>query len=219
MRNSLFFLNCSYPVQRAFATPCRMDRKLRLVTAAAVAGTAVVFVVVLASAVWYAPQGAEELLPQNPPPAATDPPLRLVIPAIKLDARVQEAGLLAGNRMAAPTNFSDVAWYKYGTVPGAAGSAVIAGHLDKGLGLSGVFKNLSKLEAGDEIDVLTASGTVRFVVERLETYPYDQVPAAIFTATDAARLNLVTCAGKWIKTKTLGWTVDHRLVVYAVLRP
>ena len=196
-----------------------MEPRLRRTAAGAAAGTAsAIFVIVLASAVLYAPQGAE-VLPLNPPPAATEPPLRLVIPAIRLDTRVQQAGLLAGNRMAAPTNFSDVAWYKYGTVPGAAGSAVIAGHLDNGLGLNGVFKNLSKLKAGDEIEVQTASSTVRFVVERLETYPYDQVPGTIFTAADAARLNLITCAGKWIKTPALGWTVDHRLVVYAVLAP
>ena len=199
---------------------CSMEPRLRRIAAGAAAGTAsAIFVIVLASAVLYAPQGAAELLPLNPPPAATEPPVRLLIPAITLDVHVQQAGLLAGNRMAAPTNFSDVAWYKYGTVPGAAGSAVIAGHLDNGLGLNGVFKNLSKLKAGDEIEVQTASSTVRFVVERLETYPYDQVPSSIFTAADAARLNLITCAGKWIKTPALGWTVDHRLVVYAVLVP
>ena len=195
-----------------------MEQKPRLVAVAA-AGAAVVFIITLASAALYAPQGAEELLPLNPPPAPAEPPLRLVIPAIKLDASVQQAGLLAGNRMAAPTNFSDAAWYKYGTAPGAVGSAVIAGHLDNGLGLNGVFKNLSKLKAGDYIEVITASSTIRFVVERLETYPYDQVPSSIFTGADAARLNLITCAGKWIKTPALGWTVDHRLIVYAVIAP
>lgn len=196
-----------------------MKQKPRWAAAAATAGIAsAIFVITLAGAVLYAPQEAQ-VVPQNPPPAATEPPVRLVIPALNLDVRVQQAGLVAGNRMAAPTNFSDVAWYKYGTVPGAVGSAVIAGHLDNGLGLNGVFKNLSKLKVGDEIDVLTASSTVRFVVERVETYRFDQVPSSIFTAADAARLNLITCAGAWIKTPRLGWTVDHRLVVYAVKQP
>lgn len=179
----------------------------------------IVFTVTIIHAVWYAP------VAEVPVPIAAEQsvspgeyPARLIIPAIGVSASVEKVGIVAGNRMAAPSNFSEVGWYKYGTVPGYAGSAVIAGHVDNGLGLAGVFKNLSRLQAGDEIDVTEASGTLlHFTVERTAVYPYQSVPSDIFTARDAARLNLITCEGTFIKTKALGWTVDHRLVVYAVL--
>ena len=184
-------------------------------SAAVLAVALVVFAVALARAFFYFPQ--TEVVPQDAPALPQDPPARLVIPGLDIDARVQHAGLIAGNRMAAPTNFTDVAWYKYGAAPGAVGSAVIAGHFDNGLGLSGVFKNLSRLKPGDYIEVITKEGErISFRVERLETYPYDRVPKSIFTEADAARLNLITCGGRWIKTKELGWTVDSRTVAYAV---
>lgn len=171
-----------------------------------------VFGVTLTYALWYSPQ-------QEVPVSAAvseEPPTRLLIPKLGLDVHVQQAGLLAGNRMASPTNFTDVAWYKYGPAPGELGSAVIAGHLDNGLGLTGVFKDLHILSPGDTIEVETETGeVVHFVVEKLVEYPYDQVPPTIFSDNDTARLNLITCAGKWIKTPELGWTIDHRLIVYA----
>ena len=193
-----------------------MKRTLPYLVAAAGAVAVIIFVVTLVGALWYSPQN--EIAAPFAATVPSDPPTRLIIPAINLNVHVQQAGLIAGNRMAAPTNFTDVAWYKYGPAPGMLGSAVIAGHLDNGLGLTGVFKNLKELKVGDDIQVLTATGTtLHFTVEKLVAYPYDQVPASIFTDNDKARLNLITCAGKWIKTPALGWTIDHRLIVYATL--
>lgn len=195
-----------------------MKRLIPYAVAAAGLAAAVVFCLVLVGAVWYSPQ--QEIVFAEEPALPPDPPKHLRIPALGVDARVQHAGLLPGNRMASPTNFTDVAWYKYGPSPGMLGSAVIAGHLDNGLGLPGVFKDLEKISPGEEVVVETESGEERrFVVERVEVYPYDQVPKSVFTADDRARLNLVSCAGNWIKTGALGWTVDKRLVVYATLLP
>ena len=144
-------------------------------------------------------------------------PARLVIPAISVDATVEHVGVGVSGNMAVPMSYDNVGWYRFGALPGELGSAVIAGHFDNGLGLSGVFKNLSRLKPGDYIEVITKEGErISFRVERLETYPYDRVPKSIFTEADAARLNLITCGGRWIKTKELGWTVDSRTVAYAV---
>src|SRR3954465_14419705 len=51
-------------------------------------------------------------------------PSRVEIPALKINAAVQSLGVVAGNRMQAPSNFRDIGWYKYGPVPGTSGTAV-----------------------------------------------------------------------------------------------
>ena len=172
-------------------------------------------------ALLYAPETEVPvpMLAQPEQSALADPtsnPQRLRIPAIDVDAAVQYVGVNAAGNMAAPSNFKDVAWYKYGPVPGASGSSVIAGHLNNGLGLDGVFADLKNLEAGDEIMVTREDGSeARFVVTEKRVYPYDEVPGDIvFNPAGPARLNLITCAGKWIKNLK---TYNERLIVFAEL--
>ena len=144
-------------------------------------------------------------------------PARLLIQKIGVDAAVEDAGVVAGNRMAAPQKFANVAWFKYGTVPGKKGTAVIGGHRDNGFGLDGAFRRLDTLVPGDEIVVVTEEGaTLRFTVEKTAIYSYTEKLDALFATTTDARLNLITCTGRWIKTAAQGWTFDRRLVVYAV---
>lgn len=143
-------------------------------------------------------------------------PERLSIPEIGVNAAVQHVGLTKKGNMANPSNFTDVAWYKFGPVPGTLGSAVMAGHLDNALALDGVFKKLNELEIGDEVYVTAEDGTkLRFKVTDAQVYPYDNAPLEkIFNAKDAKRLNLITCAGIWLKAEK---TYSERLVVYAEL--
>jgi len=145
-----------------------------------------------------------------------DYPVRFRVPALGIDTRVQHVGVNAKGNMAVPNNFTDVGWYKYGTPPGFLGSAVIAGHVDNGLSLPGVFKNLSELKIGDDIFVEKEDGSeLRFVVTEIQVYPYTLVPRDIlFSRTDVARLNLITCEGAWVAGER---TYDQRLVVYAEL--
>lgn len=141
-------------------------------------------------------------------------PVRLRIPAIDIDAAVQHVGVNDKGNMANPSNFKDVGWYKYGPQPGANGSAVIAGHLDNGLGRAAIFKQLDELKAGDEIAVEAEDGSARrFKVTGSRTYSYTDVPVeVIFNPAGSARLNLITCAGNWIAKEK---TYDERLVVFA----
>ncbi|MFZ2886563.1 MAG: class F sortase, partial [Minisyncoccia bacterium] len=143
-------------------------------------------------------------------------PDRLVIPAIGIDAAVQHVGINGSGNMATPTNFQDVGWYKYGVVPGGRGSAVIAGHVDNGLGLSGVFKRLPETQPGDDIYVTAEDGTrTHFVVTSVRSYPYTEVPEDIvFNPRGSSRLNLITCEGSWLPESK---TYDQRLVVFAKL--
>lgn len=197
-------------------------RRIRILLAGFVGIAAAVFLwMTLARALWYDPM--TEL--SSPPHQMTQAvitedhlPARLMIPKVQIDASIEQIGLITSNRMAAPHRFSDAGWYKYGPAPGALGTAVILGHLDNGLGLNGVFKHLHELSPGDEVDVMTAQGkTLRFRVESLKSYPYDNVPEGALVSSDAARLALVTCAGHWIYTDDQGMTYDHRVVVEAVL--
>src|SRR5207245_1815722 len=57
-------------------------------------------------------------------------PVRLVIPAIHVDAAVELLGNASDGGMEAPREWADVGWYGRGFRPGDRGSAVIAGHLD-----------------------------------------------------------------------------------------
>lgn len=143
-------------------------------------------------------------------------PVRLIIPKLDIDTKVQEVGINGQGNMGVPNNFTDVGWYKYGVVPGGAGSAVMAGHVDNGLGLSGVFKKLNELEAGDEIIVERQDGRqLTFVVTGKRAYPHDAVPTDIvFNPSGSTRLNLITCEGSWVKMEK---TYDQRLVVFTKL--
>ncbi len=174
---------------------------------------------VFAAVYWHATVSSGDDTDMSEAPIAALPgdiPARLQIPSLNIDANVQRVGIAKSGSMAVPSNFTDVAWYRLGTVPGFVGSAVIDGHVDNGLSLAGVFKHLSDIQVGDEIDVITASSSIKkFVVSEVAVYPYKEVPLErLFNASDQARLNLITCEGAWIKGEK---TYDQRLVVYATL--
>lgn len=173
---------------------------------------------------WYAPEeelpqpqaGAQAMQERRSSVQNDSTPYRLRIPRLRVDAHIQHVGLNKEGNMATPTNFRDAGWFKKGPIPGERGSAVIAGHVDNGLGLSGVFKHLSTLQEGDLIEVVSKDFTVQlFEVIDVRAYRYDEVPNdLIFNHSDGARLNLVTCEGDWIKSER---TYDMRLVVFTKL--
>jgi sortase (surface protein transpeptidase) len=141
-------------------------------------------------------------------------PARLEIPSIKVNAKVQHVGLTASGAMGIPTNFTDVAWYKNGTIPGEVGNAAIDGHVDNALGLKGVFKYLKDAKSGDDVYITDKEGKrIHFEVVDMATYPYNATPTEeIFGQTDRTLLRLITCGGKWIQSAK---TYDTRVVVTA----
>ncbi len=178
-----------------------------------------VFIDTATGALWYAPDTEvpapeREQMQQNALPE--DQPVRLRIPKIGIDAFVQQVGVNAKGNMAAPSNFTDVGWYKYGAVPGFTGSAVITGHVDNALGMPGIFTDLDEIEVGDEFFVENKNGTeLHFRVVEIQKYPYTHVPLKVlFSRNDMPRLNLITCSGRWLQGER---SYDERLVVYAAL--
>jgi sortase A len=162
------------------------------------------------------PNAEEQSLPGTTTSQSDSLPKRILIPSIGVDANVQHVGLGKSGNMAVPYGYEDVGWYRYGPVPGQLGSAVMDGHVDNGFGSAGVFKRLKDLRQGDIIIYRADDGTtLNFVVESVQSYDSKDVPLeAIFNRTDAARLNLITCAGDWSE---IDRSYDKRLVVYSRL--
>lgn len=147
-------------------------------------------------------------------------PVRLVIHAIDVDAKIQSVGLSwrEDGTMGVPSNFTDVGWYNKGPLPGAPGSAVIDGHFDGKNTPRAVFYDLDKLKVGDLVEVIDAKGrALHFKVVGSKTYDYKDDAADIFFGdTSKARLNLITCAGDWMAEQKL---YRERIVVFTELVP
>jgi sortase A len=142
-------------------------------------------------------------------------PIFLSIPKINVKADIDLVGITAKGNMATPRSFRDVGWYKYGTVPGEIGSAVIAGHVDNGLALPAVFNKLSDLKEGDDIYITTKDNKdLHFRVTGSKVYDFNTNVPEIFRSKDGKILRLITCTGTWLKEYR---THDERLVVSAML--
>ncbi len=125
-------------------------------------------------------------------------PVRLLIPKIKVDAPVVYLGLTSGGDVAVPGSAGDVGWYKYGSLPGNNGSAVIDGHVVGSRGQRAVFADLNQLQKGDSLSVIDGQGrTATFVVRESRPYGQNDHPSEVFKSADGAHLNLITCAGDW----------------------
>jgi hypothetical protein len=165
-------------------------------------------------------------------------PLIIEIPAIAVRSHVLAVGMTKARAMAAPEgganspNWGDTFWYRGSSVPGAPGTATIAGHIDDAFGRYAVFGRLSSLVRGDRIIIRnTRTGSVeRFVITSTHAYTLAQsktrkVLTLIYgtgpprglraqpSKDGRAHLSLVTCAGTW---DTGIHTHDQRLVVTAV---
>ncbi|MFE4524499.1 class F sortase [Cytobacillus firmus] len=143
-------------------------------------------------------------------------PSVLVIPAIGVEATVEEVGLLGDGEMDVPAGFETTGWYKDGYKPGEPGNAAIAGHVDSKKGPA-VFFNLKKLKPGDEV-IVTGINKVRKVFQVVEVQSYPRLDAPlnkIFGYTSRSALNLVTCTGTYDPESTQH---SERLVVYTQLK-
>jgi LPXTG-site transpeptidase (sortase) family protein len=90
---------------------------------------------------------------------------------------------------------SDAGWYKFTAVPGAAGNAVVVGHVDTYVGPA-VFYNLYQLRPGDPVYV-DANGVRRqFDVTSVRELPKPDFPVnQVFGGTARHMLWLITCGG------------------------
>ncbi|MFJ9715000.1 class F sortase [Streptomyces sp. NPDC101213] len=139
-------------------------------------------------------------LPPAARPLTAALPQRVDIPRLGVQAPVVARGLDARGAIAAPPydQAGVVGWYAAGAKPGAAGTALMVGHVDTET-RPAVFHELSKLAAGETIRVVRADGKVaEFTVDDVAVVRRDD-----FDARQAygprrpgrAELRLITCGG------------------------
>jgi len=142
-------------------------------------------------------------------------PTHITIPAIGVDAPVEQVGLDARGAVGVPQQWGDAAWFQDGYLAGDTGNAVIVGHLDSTSGPA-VFSRLGQLRPGAQIIVDDGTTRLTFAVESLVRYVDAQSPMEhVYGPAGVSRLNLVTCAGDF-DAQTGKYT--DRLVVYSVLQ-
>lgn len=142
-------------------------------------------------------------------------PASIEIPAINVKTKIENVGTLSDGRMDVPKDPDNVGWYEPGTLPGAPGNAVLAGHVDD-LTSPAVFYDLHKLKKGDKIIVKDQDGDpLTFEVYDQKTFPRLDAPIEdIFGFSYASTLNLITCSGDFDPETT---ERAERTVIYTKL--
>lgn len=131
---------------------------------------------------------------------ASADPVELRIESIGATSSLVPLGLNPDQTIAVPpvSRPLQASWYRYGPTPGAAGPAVILGHVN-GNGQPGIFARLHETKPGDQVTVSRDDGsTAVFTITRLEQLPKDGFPTdAIYgdLPGTTAELRLITCGG------------------------
>jgi hypothetical protein len=174
---------------------------------------------VSASAVEHVDAPAPSPVVTAPPaaPSHVAQPVRVVIPAIGVRARVIRLGLHPDGTLEVPADVAETGWWSGGSRPGEPGPAVIAGHVDSRTG-PGVFYRLGKLRRGDVIRIGRSDGSVaRFAVQRIASYPKARFPTRqVYGSTPGPTLRVITCSGDF--DRSTGHYLDNT-VVYAAPVP
>jgi sortase A len=156
-------------------------------------------------------------VPTTEPAPAVPSPTRLLIPAINLEATIVKVGFvnyeIGGQRVstwAVPERFA-VGWHHNSALPGQIGNTVLNGHQNV---YGRVFRDLNKLQAGDEIFVYVGENAHRYLVAEQHLLAEEGQPLEVrvenarwILPTQDERLTLVTCAPDTSST--------HRLIVVA----
>ncbi|WP_328467561.1 class F sortase [Actinoplanes sp. NBC_00393] len=129
-------------------------------------------------------------------------PVRLRIPSLRVDSRLDRLGKQRDGTVAVPSSPHVAGWYAHGPRPGQPGPAVILGHVDSKAG-PGIFAELAGAPDGTEIQVDRAdSTTVTFRISRITRVPKDEFPTdLVYAPTLDATLRLVTCGGGFDRSR------------------
>lgn len=145
-------------------------------------------------------------------------PKYLIIPKLSINTNVYAVGKTKDGAIDAPQTAWGVGWYRDGALPGAgSGAALIDGHVNDTFNTPGVFYELPRLLAGDDITVIRGDDSqlhykvVKVTEEPLRNIDMNKVLSSIEAGKEG--LSLVTCGGKYDKATN---TYTDRVIVYAV---
>ncbi|MBT2389602.1 class F sortase [Streptomyces sp. ISL-1] len=144
------------------------------------------------------PLGVE--LPPAHDPLAPVKPDQVDIPSIGINAPVVPRALDATGAVDPPpyTMPHAVGWYDRGTQPGAAGTALLVGHVDTET-KPAVFYALSAARPGEKVLVTRADGSVaEFTIDDVQVIGRDRFdPQKVYGPREDGRaeLRLITCGG------------------------
>ena len=147
------------------------------------------------------PDGGQEgdtVADGTPIAEAVIPPVRILVPAIDIDAKVEVLEVV-GDSLQDPSNGDDVAWYKETGRPGQKGNAVFAGHLNWYGQPEAVFYAVDQLKEGDEIVVRDQGcGEFTYLVEWVDLIQVKDADMSEITGpSDEKMITLITCGGTW----------------------
>ncbi|MER5963878.1 class F sortase [Streptomyces sp. NPDC002057] len=142
---------------------------------------------------------AGALVPDSvPDPLPASAPVRVRVPAVRIDAPVTSVGLDADGWIEAPPPEDDrlAGWFTGAVTPGERGTAVVVGHVDTPKGRA-VFYDLGALGRGHRVEIARRDGrTAVFAVYGVEVVPKEGFPAdRVYGDSGAPELRLITCGG------------------------
>ncbi|MDQ0943206.1 class F sortase [Streptomyces sp. V1I1] len=158
-----------------------------------------------------------------PLPPAHDPldparPDQVSIPSIGITAPVVPRGLDVTGAVDPPPYAMPhtVGWYDSGTQPGAAGTALLVGHVDTET-KPAVFYGLSSARPGEKVQVTRADGSVaEFTIDDVQVVDQDRFDAQKVYGPrkdGRAELRLITCGGTFDR-ETRAYTANVVVSAY-----
>lgn len=146
------------------------------------------------------------------------PPRRLIIESIGVDAPVGVFGVDEDGVPGVPLTGGGVAWYDFSAAPGTGSNGVFAAHV-RWAHQPAVFADLADLEVGDTIRIVTGDGTqfVYSVSDNFVVDPKDPASLQVVAPTPTDTITLITCGGSWVDDpdELFGGSFTERVIVKA----
>ena len=157
-----------------------------------------------------APQPEPEPEPEPEKVPLTAWPVRVYIPALAVDAEIQDTGYDDSRTMQVVAAADIISWLREGAIPGNEGNAILAGH-NKWSGKKCPLFALDTLQIGDEMEIEYEDGsTLKFMLESVFVYALATAPASlIMDVGGEARVTVITCKEPF--NPKIG-TSDNRIV-------
>ncbi|MFD1721305.1 class F sortase [Amnibacterium endophyticum] len=149
------------------------------------------------------------------PPREQVAPVRVAVPSVDVDMRVEPVGVLTSGAMDVPERPSVAGWYRFG--PDASsreGTTVLAAHVDSLEWGLGPFVRIRELPRGARVLLTDDRGErVEYRVEGVERTAKADLPVGrLFSRSGDRRLVLITCGGSFDRTTR---TYSQNVIVHA----